>query len=152
MAEPNYAYNPAVASWVQSMSLAGIEEQELEPDQGHHQAHHHQGLPTDDTPDSPSPVDYYKSAYTPAPEHDVAAGPIPAPPLEMNVTRQRQNTASSNTVRSPPRTGPRSVSGPASSVASSRSPPRQPGRSRPHRQRCPGAPSAAPAARTRRSG
>ena len=127
MAEPNYAYNPAVASWVQSMSLAGIEEQELEPDQGHHQAHHqshhHQGLPTDDTPDSPSPDDYYKSAYTPAPEHDVAAGPIPAPPLEMNVTRQRQNTASSNTVRSPPRTGPRSVSGPASSVASSRSPP-----------------------------
>lgn len=117
MAEPNYAYNPAVASWVQSMSLAGIEEQELE------QGPVTPGQHAVDTPDSPSPDDYYKSAYTPAPDHDVAPPPIPVPPTDMSVSRQRQNTASSNTVRSPTRGGPRSVSGPASSVASSRSPP-----------------------------
>ena len=122
MAEPNYAYNPAVASWVQSMSLAGIEEQELELDQPHHPGHH-QGHHAHDTPDSPSPDDYYKSAYTPAPEHDVAAPPFPVPPTDMNVTRQRQNTAGSHNLPSPSRPGPRSVSGPASSVASSRSPP-----------------------------
>ena len=134
MAEPNYAYNPAVASWVQSMSLAGIEEQDLDldldeqPHQSHHNHpnhhqyshthNHHNNHHQDDTPDSPSPDDYYKSAYTPAPEHDFAA-----PPADMNVTRQRQNTAGSNSVRSPIRGGPRSVSGPASSIASSRSPP-----------------------------
>ena len=140
MAEPNYAYNPAVASWVQSMSLAGIEEQDLDldldeqPHQSHHNhPNHHQYSHThhthhnhhqDDTPDSPSPDDYYKSAYTPAPEHDFAAPPAPVPPpTDMNVTRQRQNTAGSNSVRSPIRGGPRSVSGPASSIASSRSPP-----------------------------
>ncbi|KAL1654876.1 hypothetical protein SLS61_002625 [Didymella pomorum] len=117
MAEPNYAYNPAVASWVQSMSLAGIEEQELEPGpitQGQHAV---------DTPDSPSPDDYYKSAYTPASEHDLAPPPTSVPPTDLSVTRQRQNTASSNNDRFPARGGPRSVSGPASSVASSRSPP-----------------------------
>lgn len=137
MAEPNYAYNPAVASWVQSMSLAGIEEQDHDHAHGHahdhhadhsldrldhldhldhsltHAAHH--------APDSPSPDDYYKAAYTPA--HDAAAPPIPVPSPDMNVTRQRQNTTGSNSVRSPTRPGPRSVSGPASSVASSRSPP-----------------------------
>ena len=134
MAEPNYAYNPAVASWVQSMSLAGIEEQDLDldldeqPHQSHHNHpnhhqyshthNHHNNHHQDDAPDSPSPDDYYKSAYTPAPEHDFAA-----PPADMNVTRQRQNTAGSNSVRSPIRGGPRSVSGPASSIASSRSPP-----------------------------
>lgn len=150
MAEPNYAYNAAVASWVQSMSLAGIDEQDQELDQhphqqqhhAHHPGHHHddghhhhphhhhqQGLYAHDAPDSPSPDDYYKAAYMPAPELDVAAppipvpAPVPVPSTDMNVTRQRQNTAGSNSVRSPPRAGPRSVSGPASSVASSRSPP-----------------------------
>ena len=101
MAEPNYAYNPAVASWVQSMSLAGIEEQELE------QGPITQGPHAVDTPDSPSPDDYYKSAYTPAPEHDIAPPPIPVPPTDMSVTRQRQNTASSNNDRFPTRGGPR---------------------------------------------
>ncbi|KAF1929539.1 uncharacterized protein M421DRAFT_389251 [Didymella exigua CBS 183.55] len=108
------------------MSLAGIDEQELPPGpiaHGHHANGHHADDAPDDAPDSPSPDDYYKSACPPAPEHDAAKSPPAVPPSDMSVTRPRQHTASSSNVRSPARGGPRSVSGPASSVASSRSPP-----------------------------
>ena len=35
MAEPNYAFNPSVASWVHAMSLAGSSDPQLDPDAPH---------------------------------------------------------------------------------------------------------------------
>jgi hypothetical protein len=97
----NYAY-PSVASWLHSTSLAQLD-----------------GAPEPrnvDDPLEPSPDDFYKSAYTTA-QHESAP-----PPADMAASRQRQ-PAANGAVRSPSKAAPRSVSGPASSSNTARSPP-----------------------------
>jgi hypothetical protein len=99
----NYAY-PSVASWLHSTSLA-------EQFDGSSSA----PKPAEDPLDA-SPDDFYKSAYT-ANANDTAP-----PPMQMAATRQRQPTAN-GAARPPPKSTPRSASGPASSAAASRSSP-----------------------------
>lgn len=100
----NYAY-PSVASWLHSTSLAQLD--------GTSEPKH---VDADD-PSEASPDDFYKSAYTTT-QHEIA----PPPPVDMAASRVRQPTAN-GAVRPPPKSTPRSASGPASSATTTRSSP-----------------------------
>ncbi|KAH7077249.1 hypothetical protein FB567DRAFT_146403 [Paraphoma chrysanthemicola] len=100
----NYAY-PSVASWLHSTSLAQLEGA---PEPKHVDA---------EEPLDASPDDFYKSAYTTT-QHEIA----PPQPADMAASRVRQPTAN-GTVRPPSKSTPRSASGPASSVTTTRSSP-----------------------------
>jgi hypothetical protein len=127
MAEPNYAFNPSVASWVHAMSLAGSPDPQLDPDAPHDRLDALDALDrldrvgTRDALDSIAsidaldPDDYYKAA---SPLPDMASAPRSRPP-----TASTTASTTAHTTRAPFRSAPRSVSGPASPTPSARSPP-----------------------------
>ncbi|KAJ4370612.1 hypothetical protein N0V83_005133 [Neocucurbitaria cava] len=110
------AYHPNIANWIA----------QLDSEQKH----------ADDSLET-SPEDYYTSAY-PSTEHDAP------PPLEMAATRQRHPT-SNGVVRPPPKSTPRSASGPASSAAATRSSPQVPNKVKALAERFERSPGSSPA-------
>lgn len=104
----NYAY-PSVASWIHSTSLAQL-------DDSPGAAPSHAGDEHDASPD-----DFYKTPYSTSKHTSTSTRPDLAPPpsFDMATSRLRQPT----TRAPPPKSTPRSVSGPASSTATTRSSP-----------------------------
>ncbi|KAH7131939.1 hypothetical protein B0J11DRAFT_211026 [Dendryphion nanum] len=97
----NYAYNPSVANWVHSTSLAQLD-----------------GV--SDEPSEQSPDDYYKAGFPPTAYGSTSNEDT------MTTTRQRQQS-SNGAIRSTPKPpSVRSVSGPPGSVTSSRPTPQLP--------------------------
>ncbi|KAF2013656.1 hypothetical protein BU24DRAFT_464415 [Aaosphaeria arxii CBS 175.79] len=103
----NYAYNPSVASWVQSTSLAQLD--------------HHPDEPSEDSPD-----DFYKSNF--APQTHSGSTPFDEDMTTATATTRQRQQSSNGAVRSStkPSSTIRSVSGPASSLPPSRSNPQIP--------------------------